>query len=69
MTTVSEEWGMCCPQCKKDDELLVECLVWADLTPDGTDQHLGTDWHPESRCACSHCKWLGTVKEAQIPEE
>ena len=35
--TVEEQWGVCCPNCGRDDQLDVAALVFVRLTPDGTD--------------------------------
>lgn len=64
MSTVLDEWGMCCPDCGKDDRLSVQVTTMAKLMADGTDADTGChDWNNSSSCECE-CGWSGRVFEA-----
>ncbi len=72
MNTVSEEWGMACPACGRDDSLDIAFEAWTRLTADGTDDSLPADstheWGEASACICSYCNWSGTVADTEIGE-
>lgn len=55
MSTVFEKWGMRCPNCGRDDKLLVSIDCMARLLPDGTNGVGAPTWDSESYCHCEAC--------------
>lgn len=56
------QFGLRCPQCRKDDEIDIAATVWVRLCPDGTDVTAAEDenheWENTSAakcCACGYC--------------
>lgn len=66
--TVKEVWGLCCPECGSDKNLVVQVKSWAQLTPDGTEVDGDQEWDKNSHCACDACNWRGTVYDAEVDE-
>lgn len=67
--TVSREWGICCPVCRRDDALDVQAAVWVRVTPNGaTDEsHNGIhEWDNDSLCTCVSCGWSGFARDAAL---
>ncbi|MDX5370355.1 MAG: hypothetical protein LPL29_13365 [Alphaproteobacteria bacterium] len=66
MASVLEEWGMCCPKCKRDDRLQIVALTSVNLTGEGTEEQGDHEWSGGSDCRCMHCRWAGPVRLAEI---
>lgn len=66
-STVKSEWSMCCPNCGKDDELEISCMIWVQLVPDGTDTVTqDNEWDDSSPCQCDACGHKATVKDFEL---
>jgi hypothetical protein len=68
MTTVKDQWGMCCPVCEEDYNLSVDFIGTAELTPDGTVDAGDHEWGDDSVCWCS-CGWKGHVCDARVANQ
>ena len=70
MTTVSEEWGMSCPKCTKDDQIFVSGRVELLVTPDGTEDTCSKfhEWDDNSYAHCGYCFYDGKVHNFHIRE-
>ena len=73
MTSVREEWGMTCPTCDRDDNLLISAIVTVSLTPNGTIETEGSswsghEWDNDCSCSCGHCGHYGQVKHFKTEE-
>lgn len=53
--TVFENHGLRCPQCHRDDGLVVDVAGTVLLTPDGSLDDGAHEWNDESRCVCTAC--------------
>lgn len=69
MATVREQWGMACPKCNCDDQLVVQVKTWATLSADGTEVEGDQEWNEDSCCSCDACGWTGVVFDARIKEQ
>jgi hypothetical protein len=69
MTTVKEEWGMCCPSCGEDHSLDITAQVCVRLCPDGTDtaipDNANHEWDDTSPVSCANCGWSGKVADTR----
>ena len=62
MESVKEYWGMVCPACGKDDDLLVSVIQQVRLTEDGTEGLDGDqEWDDMSMIFCQNCCHRGVV--------
>lgn len=61
---LGNDHGLQCPKCQAGDQLSIQVLRWANLSPDGTDDEPGdTEWDDPSLAKCGECDWQGTVAE------
>ena len=67
MSTVIEEWGMCCPNCGRDDAIDILAQVAVRLTPEGTDPDEARDghheWGDDNSAVCVACEHTGKVED------
>lgn len=66
MSTVIEEWGLCCPNCGRDDmiNITIKTTFEVRLTPHGTDgDPLDHEWDDDSDCTCSACNHSGKISD------
>ena len=70
MTTVSEEWGMSCPRCNKDDKIFISGRIELLMTPDGTENTCSNyyEWDDNSFAHCGYCFYDGAVQHFKIRE-
>lgn len=67
MKPKSNDFGMSCPKCKKDDGIAIVIKAWAMLTPDGTDPDdeacpdYDHEWDDDSPAMCVNCGHTGKV--------
>lgn len=65
MTTVKERWGVCCPECGKDDALVCDAVIYAYFAPDGlrVDADALEDISPmdNSWTCCQSCDYSNTM--------
>jgi len=70
MTTVKEEWGLCCPNCGKDDGIDIAATVWIRMTPGGSDTEASFcgdhTYDPDHDAACQNCGFEGLVSDFQV---
>lgn len=58
--TVSETFGLACPGCGRDDEIVVVAYVSVHLTPDGSETFDGNhEWDRDSSARCDSCGYCG----------
>lgn len=72
MTTVKEEWGMCCPECGRDDGLSIRADIWVTIHTMGTeqdDERGDHEWTDYSGCYCRRCGWEGLVEDTKASED
>jgi hypothetical protein len=62
MTSVRNTFGLCCPECGDDQELLVEVTTTVRILADGTDPCGDTSWNGASHIRCDGCGHSGTVE-------
>ena len=64
LQSVSGYWGIACPSCGLDDDLLVSVIHQVRLCEDGTED-LGGDeqWDDRSAVFCQNCTHRGVVGE------
>lgn len=57
MTSVTEMFGMRCPQCLCDDRLEITAVTTVRLTSEGTIEVLDAlhEWSFDSDCTCGGC--------------
>jgi hypothetical protein len=52
-------WGFRCPECGRDDAIVVAATVWARLGPDGSDiglfENEAHEWDLRSMARCDAC--------------
>jgi hypothetical protein len=58
---VSQQYGLQCPSCRSDDDLLIEITCIAELNRNGVGAFLGERWSPKSFCGCNRCGHTGAV--------
>ena len=62
--SVSHEWEMICPDCRRDDRIHIQAIVTVLLTHRGTDPvDSDTEWNGSSTAQCRHCDFTGTVQD------
>lgn len=66
--SVKDEYGMKCPKCGRDDELVVTFTGQCKLLSDGSDDIGDHAWGDESRCICNHCDHAATVADFKAKE-
>lgn len=67
-------WGICCPNCQRDDCIEVAVRIWALFTRHGeTDadsaENRDHDWDDDSACACTACRFVGKVRDFRIEND
>ena len=64
--TVRSYWGMECPRCNSDDDLIITASFRVKLVKDGTEDACeGHEWSDESPTYCN-CGFMGQVKDFTI---
>lgn len=57
-----------CPRCRRDDELRVQVLVYAEVRDFGLyineNSEMKSTTH--SNCQCAHCSYLGCVHDFEV---
>jgi hypothetical protein len=64
--SVADEYGLECPVCHSDENLLVAINCMATLTCEGTDPCGDHHWDRQSLCCCHGCGHLGVVTNFEI---
>lgn len=71
--SVTETWNMSCPNCGRDDRIIVLASAWVQLTADGTEEprcgYGGEEWDEHSPCRCLACEFESEVTEFDVKEE
>ena len=63
-SSVSQEWEMICPGCRRDDRIHIQATVTVLLTRRGTEEvDCDTEWDDASIAQCKHCGFTGTVSD------
>ncbi len=68
MSSVRENFGLCCPRCGDDDRLMVEIRTMARLRRDGTETVGDHAWGLDSACGCTDCDYWATVSSFTVTE-
>jgi hypothetical protein len=71
--TVLAQWGLRCPQCKRDDSIDIQMRLFGRLYPDGTDDFEPGDgppeWDKNSLAVCAACQFAGMVSDFEANEK
>jgi hypothetical protein len=68
MSTVRETYGLACPNCGRDDWIVVGMGTLVLLLPDGTESAGDEVWGIDSPCGCTACDHWDIVKSFAIAE-
>lgn len=66
--SVRDIFGVACPGCGSDGELMVVVTVWAALSTDGTEPEGDHEWNEDSAMSCRACGHGGKVAAFRCEE-
>lgn len=70
MSTVRKNFGLACPKCDSDEDIVVSVAIWVDVFPDGTLETLSSthEWQNTSPCKCRSCGHRATVADFTVQD-